>query len=341
MGAIAGLGAAETAYLSWTKLAGQDPSKTILCALGGDGDTGGGGGVPSSCGSVLTGPYSTLPGTDIPLAALGLVAYSCVAFLAVSPLLSPSNERMNRLEEGSNRVALTAVASLMGIFSVFLVSLLVGVLHQSCAYCFLSAGFSVSLATLAWLGGALPDQSLETRKAGALASLGTSLLAVFVAAFLYLGTPAPDATTTPPSSSYSILAADSSQRPSASVGGRQSLLTGAASGAGELPPSVTAPSSRRAVSIADQLQALDARFYGAYWCSHCYEQKQALGREAMSRIPYVECSKEGRNPQAELCKEKKIPGYPTWEIRGTLYPGERALDELEEIILRQQQPSPR
>jgi hypothetical protein len=87
-----------------------------------------------------------------------------------------------------------------------------------------------------------------------------------------------------------------------------------------------------ALQLAADLQKLDARFYGAYWCSHCYDQKQALGKQAMQHIPYVECSREGKNEQAALCKEKKIPGYPTWEISGKLYPGEKDLDEIREIV---------
>ena len=33
--------------------------------------------------------------------------------------------------------------------------------------------------------------------------------------------------------------------------------------------------------------------YGAFWCSHCYDQKQALGAESMRIIPYV----SGLDPQ--------------------------------------------
>lgn len=33
--------------------------------------------------------------------------------------------------------------------------------------------------------------------------------------------------------------------------------------------------------------------YGAFWCSHCYDQKQMFGKEAMAEFPYVECYPEG------------------------------------------------
>lgn len=51
---------------------------------------------------------------------------------------------------------------------------------------------------------------------------------------------------------------------------------------------------------------MDSRMYGAFWCSHCYEQKQTLGKEAYSRVKYIECAKDGVNSQTALCKERKV-----------------------------------
>jgi len=98
------------------------------------------------------------------------------------------------------------------------------------------------------------------------------------------------------------------------------------------PPAITEKSSPEALRIAKELKKLNAKFYGAFWCSHCYDQKQALGKEAMAMIPYVECDKDGHNSQRKLCKEKKIPGYPSWEINGEIYPGEQKLSELNDLI---------
>ena len=33
--------------------------------------------------------------------------------------------------------------------------------------------------------------------------------------------------------------------------------------------------------------------YGAFWCSHCFDQKQAFGKDAMADFPYVECYPDG------------------------------------------------
>ena len=95
-------------------------------------------------------------------------------------------------------------------------------------------------------------------------------------------------------------------------------------------------------------------------CSHCYDQKEAFGKKAFSKVTYIECSKDGYNQQNTLCKESGtssrspnvqsmqsalcthsstiiflhvgVPGYPTWIIKGKQYPGEQTLEELEEIV---------
>lgn len=40
---------------------------------------------------------------------------------------------------------------------------------------------------------------------------------------------------------------------------------------------VTTPSSTFAVSLARHLHSIGAKMYGAFWCSHCLEQKQVIG----------------------------------------------------------------
>lgn len=52
----------------------------------------------------------------------------------------------------------------------------------------------------------------------------------------------------------------------------------------------------------------------------------------MQTVPYIECDREGYKNQYSVCREKEVPGYPTWEIGGELFPGERSLDELREIV---------
>ena len=61
------------------------------------------------------------------------------------------------------------------------------------------------------------------------------------------------------------------------------------------------------------------------------DQKQRLGKRAVALVEYVECEKHGVKSQYKMCREKRIPGYPTWEIAGELYPGEIQLEDLEKL----------
>lgn len=297
MGGVAALGGIETAYLTLTKLSGG--SVEALC------------GTDGGCGSVLDGPYANIPFTDIPLATLGLIAYSTTAFLALAPLMMSSDQ-----SDSDNRVLLTGVTTAMGTFSVFLMSLLFGVMHTSCAYCITSAILSISLAKMAWLGGCLPETSGKT---GATTAAGSFLASVVVSVLVFVNGD---------SASASMVQFAGS----AAGGSTSSSLLAASSSDGTKPPAITMSSSDRAMALADSLRSLDARMYGAFWCSHCYDQKEVLGKEAFSKLQYVECSKDGYKSQNALCKEKKVPGYPTWEINGQLFPGQQELEELEEIV---------
>ena len=68
--------------------------------------------------------------------------------------------------------------------------------------------------------------------------------------------------------------------------------------------------------------------YSAYWCSHCYDQKQLFGKEAAKELTIIECARDGKNSQTELCVEKEIKGFPSWEINGEIYSGVKDLNDL-------------
>lgn len=292
---IASFGVAETAFLTVSKVSGQ--SSNLLERLC---DTTG-----SACTNVLQGPYASIPGTDVPLSALGFMAYSTVVFLAAQPLVSQASD------EDTNRTLLVAATTTMAVFSILLMALLWGVLHASCVFCVASAACSVVLAKLAWLGGVLPQSKTQQ---GVRLSVGGATAAAAVAGALLLSNN--------PTSEVSY------------VGDlvTPSTLVAASNQGGNRPPPILSESSPRAIELANRLQRLDARMYGAFWCSHCYDQKERLGKEAFAKIQYIECSKDGYNAQTNMCKDAKVPGYPTWSINGKIYPGEQELDELEEII---------
>jgi len=57
-----------------------------------------------------------------------------------------------------------------------------------------------------------------------------------------------------------------------------------------------------------------AKFYGAFWCPHCKEQEDMFGT-AVKKLPYVECSTPDKTGQTQVCIDKEITGYPTWEFK--------------------------
>ncbi|MBW4552473.1 MAG: vitamin K epoxide reductase family protein [Aphanocapsa sp. GSE-SYN-MK-11-07L] len=94
---------------------------------------------------------------------------------------------------------------------------------------------------------------------------------------------------------------------------------------------VTTNSTAAEIGLAQHLNQIGAKMYGAYWCSHCLDQKQLFGKQAVKQIPYVECDPNGANPQPEACQAAKIQSYPTWEINGQFYKGAQPLPELAKI----------
>jgi thiol-disulfide isomerase/thioredoxin len=83
--------------------------------------------------------------------------------------------------------------------------------------------------------------------------------------------------------------------------------------------------------LAVHLTKIDAKFYGAFWCPHCKQQKEMFG-SSVDRVPYIECSPGGqRAPVAQVCKDARIDTYPTWVITGQRYSGTQTLEALAQI----------
>ena len=73
-----------------------------------------------------------------------------------------------------------------------------------------------------------------------------------------------------------------------------------------------------------------AVFYGAFWCPHCQATKKLFGSSA-KLLPYVECSTADGAGQLQICKDKNVTGYPTWEFAdGSRLNGELTLEQLAE-----------
>lgn len=81
-------------------------------------------------------------------------------------------------------------------------------------------------------------------------------------------------------------------------------------------------------TFATCLKDKGATFYGAFWCPHCQAQKKLFGA-SQKLLPYVECSLPSGQGQTQICTDKKIEGYPTWEFAdGTRLSGEIPLQQL-------------
>jgi len=65
--------------------------------------------------------------------------------------------------------------------------------------------------------------------------------------------------------------------------------------------------------FAKALKSEGSVFYGAFWCTHCQDQKAEFG-SAKQYLPYVECANPD-STQKQICKDNQIEGYPTWTFK--------------------------
>jgi uncharacterized membrane protein len=296
MTALSGAGMLETGFLSYQKIS-QVPLPFCGEVIGEA--------AKATCGDVLSGPYSVLPVFDIPLVYFAFASYATVAFL--SNYLSKQSSSEAGLNSKSPQIIgnfLLGTTAFMGSFSVYLMAVLTLVLQTQCMFCYTSAFLSIATAALAY--------NYNSNKTTA-AVIGTSSVAVtsMFSALLFCVT--------------SSTAASASTAPMAQIlAAAEQVQTGIPSTARPPPaakasPAITTKSSARAVTLAINLEKADAKMYGAYWCSHCFNQKQEFGKEAFyEHIKYIECDKEGADSQYSMCRKKDVPGYPTWEI-GTMW----------------------
>ena len=90
-------------------------------------------------------------------------------------------------------------------------------------------------------------------------------------------------------------------------------------------------STENSISLAKYLTDNGVIKYSAYWCPNCLYQSELFGKEAYKELTVVECSEDGINSQTQLCIDKNIKGFPSWEINGKIFIGVKTLKELSEI----------
>jgi hypothetical protein len=117
----------------------------------------------------------------------------------------------------------------------------------------------------------------------------------------------------------------------AAAGSRDPALASGSSGTGTSTSGsigdAVSPSTAEQKALVEHLRQQGAIFYGAWWCPHCFHQKNLFGTEAGRRLPYVECDKDqaGR----ERCQAAKIRAFPTWDLKGERREGLLTIEELE------------
>jgi len=94
---------------------------------------------------------------------------------------------------------------------------------------------------------------------------------------------------------------------------------------------VTSESTKESIELAKHLNNKGVVKYSAYWCPNCLNQSELFGKKAYEELNVVECAKDGINSQTQLCIDKKIKGFPTWEINGKLILGVLSLKELSKL----------
>jgi len=294
IGAIALLGAILTAYLTVQKLTGQ----TVGCVAGAQA-------AGENCSNVLNSPYATVLG--LPLSLFGFGAYSAMVLFSLGPLFVNADQKKSlrkQLEKWSWFLLLIG-ATAMTAFSGYLMYVLSFELQTFCPYCIGSAFLSLSLLALTLLGKDWDDLGQV---------FFTGIIVVMVTLVGTLGIYS-DVNNTVNASNQEVSViplADSAPQPPKGW-------------------EITTTSGPAEIALAEHLSAIDAKKYGAFWCPHCFEQKQLFGKTAFDKVNYIECDPRGIDPQPEACQDAEIKSYPTWEIKGELYRGTQSLERLSQL----------
>jgi uncharacterized membrane protein len=297
IGAIAGIGALLTGYLTVVKLSGSSVACTASAAT-----TGAAAASASSCNDVLSSPYATVFG--LPLALFGCLAYISMATFALAPLaIKPQqNKDLRSKLEDWTWLLLFAGATAMTIFSGYLMYLLAFKIKAVCLYCLGSALFSLSLLTLTLIGRSWED-------VGQLLFIGIVIGMVTLIGSLGV---------------YAQVG-----NPVAKSGGTRTPIPVVSTA--PQPPigwEVTTTSGESEIALARHLKKVGVKEYFAYWCPHCYDQKQLFGKEAVKELGYIECAADGKNAQPQACADAGVKAFPSWEINGKLTSGIKTLEEL-------------
>ena len=96
-------------------------------------------------------------------------------------------------------------------------------------------------------------------------------------------------------------------------------------------PEPATESTAQTIKLAEQLNTVGARFFGAHWCPACKEQMKLFGKQAGANLNYVECGLPDKYPdQLRQCRDENIQSIPTWTRPGsTRLQGVQSINTLE------------
>eukprot|EP00958_Prasinococcus_capsulatus_P014322 scaffold1504_cov417-Prasinococcus_capsulatus_cf.AAC.62 len=196
------------------------------------------------CESVLSSSYASFYGIPLPL--VGVLTYMSTAWAIAASAKKQTETSIN---------ALLGLTSVLFTASLFLLHVLLYELKQDCIYCYTSAAISFTLFGIAWSSALSDRRTLRGRIWLVALPLATSALL----------TVANGAESAPPTQQQQVL------KPCAMIQEKAPSI---------LPYEkkiVSTDSTEAAVRVAKRLTDAGARFYGAFWCSHCNEQKETFG----------------------------------------------------------------
>lgn len=88
------------------------------------------------------------------------------------------------------------------------------------------------------------------------------------------------------------------------------------------------PVGPKYIDFAKCLGSKNVKMYGAFTCSHCLNQKKSFG-DGWQYINYIECHPQVPNAKPQVCIDKKLEGFPTWEMQdGEFLVGEQTMETL-------------
>jgi len=253
-------------------------------------------GINKGCEVVLNSPWGSLLKNDqvnIPLSFAGLITYSTILLIILILTIRVISPKTELYKNLWWLLYLISCGS--SVFSFLLINIMIIKIQSFCFFCLLSAILSFSIFIITIIGARFDNRE-------------TMFYRGMVVTFAVLLTGLIWSNQVDPSRANEINFSNE-----------------------KVSPAITAISSDQKIKFAKYLSQEKIVMYSAYWCPHCHDQKQLFGKRAVEELKVVECAKDGKNNQYELCQEKGIEGFPSWEINNKIYSGTRSLTELAEM----------